>query len=114
MASEDTQFKKGGAPGPGRPKGARNKLGEAFLEALCVDFEAHGRKTIETVRVENPTAYVKVCASILPKELSVKVDPLDDMTDEQLNDYIRRLAAVIGLEVGAGESAEQDPGAARH
>ena len=54
---------------PGRPKGARNKLGEAFLEALLTDFAENGVKAITDMRDKNPGDYVKVVASILPKEI---------------------------------------------
>jgi hypothetical protein len=53
----------------GRPKGARSKLGELFLENLLTDFQQHGVAAIEKVREDDVTQYVKVVASILPKEL---------------------------------------------
>ena len=90
----------------GRKKGSRNKLGEAFLEALHDDFQAHGASTIARVREEDPTAYVKVCASLLPKEL--KIERMDDLSDEQLDQRIKQLAAVIGLEIGAGGIAGRE------
>jgi hypothetical protein len=31
---------------PGRPKGSRNKLGEAFLDALHADWQEHGTEAI--------------------------------------------------------------------
>lgn len=55
--------------GGGRPKGARTKLGEAFLEAMYADFTEHGAATIVKVRDEKPDQYLKVVASILPKEI---------------------------------------------
>lgn len=97
---KETQFKTGN---PGRPKGSRNRLGEAFIEALHDDFQTHGASTIARVREEDPTAYVKVCASLLPKEL--KIERMDDLSDEQLDQRIKQLAAVIGLEIGAGGAA---------
>lgn len=54
---------------PGRPKGARSKLGEAFLESMYADFQKHGVSVIEAVRTEKPDQYLKVVASILPKEI---------------------------------------------
>jgi hypothetical protein len=54
---------------PGRPVGARHKLGEAFLEAMYADFKDHGVMAIVKVRDEKPDQYLKVVASILPKEL---------------------------------------------
>jgi hypothetical protein len=63
-------FEKGQVPNPkGRPKGSRSKLGEAFLEALCDDFNANGIAAIQTVREEKPDQYLKVIASILPKQI---------------------------------------------
>ena len=64
------QFKPGN---PGRPKGARSKLGEAFLEALLEDFTEHGVAAIVKVRDEKPDQYLKVVASILPKEIQAEV-----------------------------------------
>lgn len=59
------------APGnPGRPKGARNKLGEAFVGAMLTDFEAHGVDVIIKVRTDDPSTYVRVIAGLLPKELT--------------------------------------------
>jgi len=82
------QFKPGNK---GRPKGSRNRLGEAFLKALADDFDKHGITTIEKVRTGSPVAYVKACVAILPKELNVNLNPLEDMTDEQLIQRIRDL-----------------------
>jgi hypothetical protein len=79
---------------PGRPKGSRNRLSEDFIAAMCADFEAHGVEAIETVRTERPQDYIKVIASILPKELHVKDASLDDMSDGEL---IELLAAVRSI-----------------
>lgn len=57
------------AGNPGRPKGARNKLGEQFIKAMLEDFEKYGVDAIATVRDEKPDQYIKVIASILPKEI---------------------------------------------
>jgi len=54
----------------GRPVGARNRLGRAFIEALFADFEKHGVSAIEKVREIDPSTYVRTIASILPKELT--------------------------------------------
>ena len=43
------QTRQSGNPG-GRPKGARNKLGEEFLAELYNDFEVNGKAAIERVR----------------------------------------------------------------
>ncbi|WP_375413077.1 hypothetical protein [uncultured Bradyrhizobium sp.] len=84
------QFKPGN---PGRPKGSRNKLGEDFIAALHDDFEKHGIAAIVAVRQDKPEAYIKVIASILPRELKVTTE--NDLTDEQLIERIRQLDAAI-------------------
>lgn len=84
-----------GTPGPGRPKGSRNKLGEAFLEALYADFQEHGPAVIARVRNEKPDQYLKVIASILPKDINLNVNPIGEMTDDELIERIRKLDATI-------------------
>lgn len=103
------QFKPGN---PGRPKGSRNKLGEAFIEDMLADWEANGPSAIREVREKKPDAYLKVVASILPKDLNVNINQTDHMTDEQLIERIRLLDATIrpflnlegesGIDGGAG------------
>lgn len=66
---ERGRFVAGNSGNGGRPRGARAKLGEAFLEAMYTDFQEHGVAAIITVRDEKPDQYLKVVASILPKEL---------------------------------------------
>ena len=99
------QFKAGN---PGRPKGSRNKLGEAFISALHDDFEQHGVSVIETVRIEKPDQYMKVVASLLPKEF--KIETVSELTDEQLDSRIRQLASIFSIgvaePVARGEAAE--------
>src|SRR4051794_7874149 len=68
----------------GRKRGSRNKLGEDFLQALAEDFEMHGTAVIERVRNEKPDAYIKVIASLLPKDLNLNFTKYDHLTDEQL------------------------------
>ena len=71
----------------GRPKGARAILAGDFIKALQDDFKKNGKNVIATVRAEKPDQYLKVIASILPKELS-----LDDETLNALTVQIVRLA----------------------
>lgn len=108
------QFKAGN---PGRPKGSRNKLGEAFLEDLLVSWEANGPEVITRVIAEKPEQYLKVIASLMPKDLNVNVNPVGDMTDEQLIDRMKRLDAAIGpflAASGAGSSGDGDRSETTH
>jgi hypothetical protein len=70
---QDTRFKPGQSGNPaGRPKGARSRLGETFIQALAEDFDLHGPETIAKVRSKDPTAYIKVISNILPREVLVQ------------------------------------------
>ena len=98
-------FKPGQSGNPtGRPKGSRTKINQAFIEALCADFEGHGQGVIATVRANEPSAYLRVVASLVPKEF--KIERVDDLTDEQLDARIRAIAGALGLEVGIGRAAD--------
>lgn len=109
-------FLKGKKGGPGRPKGSRNLLGEAFLSAMHEDFEAEGVAAIVKVREEKPDQYLKVIASLLPKELSLNVNDAENMTDGELVERIRELDAAIhpflaGREGEASEGGTGEAGA---
>jgi hypothetical protein len=96
--------------GGGRKPGARNKLGEAFIEALHDDFTEHGVAAIQTVRSEKPDQYLKVIASLLPKEMNLNVtDAYSEMTDDELIERIRDLSASFAplLAGGNGSVAER-------
>jgi hypothetical protein len=47
---------------PRKPKAGepslRDKLSQAFLEALEADFREYGKSVIETMRLKDPTRYV--------------------------------------------------------
>lgn len=89
-----------GNSGGGRPKGSRNKLGEQFLEALVQDFTEHGQEAIVACREEKPTEYLKVIAGLLPKELLVRKDPMDELSDEEIADALDILRGIVA---GNGE-----------
>ncbi|MGZ2438197.1 DUF5681 domain-containing protein [Sinorhizobium medicae] len=108
---EDLKFKPGQSGNPaGRPKGARSKLGEAFLEALHNDFEKHGVAVITAVRRKKPEQYLRVVASILPKDLNVNINNLDNLTDDQLIERIRDLHDAIGPLLAATGTRGADGG----
>lgn len=102
-----TPFKPGQSGNPaGRPKGSRNKLGEDFIAAMHDDFQEHGVAAIKVVRAERPHEYLKVIASLLPKELKVTTE--NDLTDEQLDQRIRQLAAALHLEFNGNQEGASD------
>lgn len=101
-------FKPGQSGNPaGRPKGARSRFSEAFLDDFCADWEEHGKLAIQTMRSERPHEYVKVAASLLPKEL--KIETTSDLTDEQLDARIRQLATALEIGIGGAAGGGETP-----
>lgn len=103
-AGEPHRFQAGN---PGRPKGSRNKLGEAFLADMLADWADHGKDAIVKVRTEKPDQYLKVVAGVLPKEMNLRVNDFDDLTDEQLARQLASIATQLAnAGFGIGEGAE--------
>jgi hypothetical protein len=78
----------------GRPLGSRNKLCRAVLEDLLADWAEGGIAAIRMMRIENPSAYCKMMASILPKELlfeSGAVTELDDNALDRIDEFLMGL-----------------------
>jgi hypothetical protein len=86
----------------GRPKGARNKLADDFVRELQADFQANGKAAIETVRIERPHEYLKVVASILPKQVEIKEGNFDGFSDEQLAALVYAARSALGIAEGSG------------
>ena len=96
-------FKPGQSGNPkGRPKGARNRLGTAFLEALEGDFNRFGSQAIAQVREKKPEVYMRVVADLLPKEANINVD-----AGEAFVELWRKISDGLGEELADSLDAEQ-------
>jgi Family of unknown function (DUF5681) len=98
-------FKPGQSGNPkGRPKGARNRLGTQFLEALEADFNQFGSQAIALVRERKPETYMRVVADLLPKEANINVEAGDAFVE-----LWRRISDGIGDDLADRLDAEQEP-----
>jgi hypothetical protein len=74
-------------------------LNQRFLQALLLDFDAHGRKAIEQCRKQSPLGYVKVLGHLVPREHKVEYNnTLKNMSDEATIEYVRAMIAAQAAE----------------
>jgi hypothetical protein len=68
-----TPWKPGQSGNPaGRKPGSRNALSESFLSQLHRHFQEHGASAIDAVYNESPVDYLKVVASVVPKQFGLE------------------------------------------
>ena len=68
-------WKKGESGNPaGKPLGARTRLSNSFLRMMAAHWEEYGESAIRRVHEKDPATYVKVIASLLPKEVALTAD----------------------------------------
>jgi hypothetical protein len=97
----------------GRPLGSRNKLCRAVLDDLLADWAEGGVAAIRMMRIENPSGYCKMMASILPRELlfeSGAVTELDDNALDRIDEFLMGLHQQM-IEGGEVQTLLVPPGA---
>ena len=97
-----------GHKGGGRRQGARNRISTALLTAFADDFEKFGDETVRITRIEKPIEYLKIAASLLPKEFEITDSRLQEIDDSELESLIeavrQRRAAISSTERREGEA----------
>jgi hypothetical protein len=95
----------------GRRKGARHRISTALLETIAKDFAAHGEEVVKITRIEKPVEYLRIVASLLPRELEITVGPLQEISDHELEtliEHARTRIIDITANSGGGEDSEAD------
>ena len=84
---------------------ARRSFNKDFLLALAADFKKHGAAAIEKVRKQQPAAYMKICALLVPREMKLEHSGgVKDLTDEEREQAIAAIKAMLAAQ--AGETAK--------
>src|SRR5262249_52287447 len=74
----------------------RRSFNKDFLLTLAADFKKHGAAAIEKVRKQQPAAYMKICALLVPREMKLEHSGgVKAMTDEQIERSIELIKAMI-------------------
>lgn len=90
----------------GLPAGLRKALGDAFVADVFADWQIWGPVVIEKMRLDDPVAYAKMVAAILPKEVAIgREAPLAELTDEQLAIVYAAFTEVFPDEPPSGQPA---------
>jgi hypothetical protein len=95
----------------GRPSGARTKLQSDFLRDLAEAWELEGKGALRIMVKEEPSRFVQVCASLMPKEVALEVGgPLAELSDDELLEALQAVkelrARTIELEANSDKAGE--------
>src|SRR5262245_33553076 len=101
--------------GAGNPHGNRHRtrhlLNQEFMQALLLHFRQHGKKAIEKVARNQPAAYVKILALLVPREMQIEhTNHIKQMTDEEIEQAIELIQTMLAAR--AGEAAKVIEGTA--
>jgi hypothetical protein len=95
-------FKQGVSGNPhGNRHHTRHLLNQEFMQALLLNFRHQGKKAIEKVARNQPAAYLKILALLVPREMKVEHSGgVKAMTDEQLEAAIEMLTGIVDQRLG--------------
>lgn len=98
----------------GKKRRARRRLTAKVVQDLWEDWRDHGPAAIAAMRTQDPASYVRAALSLMPKDITLTINPIEKMTDDRLLEYIRSLEeAILATPTGyAGAVGETEGGTA--
>lgn len=94
------QFVKGHKPLGGRPLGSRNRLATAFLSDLQKQWLKSGKRALERTAEDDPVAFTKIVAGLLPREMLASVINVNANVDVSLFADAKNFAEAFRLARG--------------
>jgi hypothetical protein len=105
-------FKQGVSGNPhGNRHRTRHLLNQEFMQALLLNFRHEGKKAIEKVARNQPAAYLKILALLVPREMKLEHSGgVKAMSDEEIEQAIEAIQTMLAAR--AGEAAKVIEGTA--
>ena len=87
----------------GNPHGNRHRtrhlLNQEFMQALLLNFRHQGKKAIEKVARNQPAAYLKILALLVPREMKLEHSGgVKAMSDEEIEEAIEAIQTMLARE----------------
>ncbi len=111
--SPETRFKPANKLS-GRPKGSRDRLTSAFINKLAVDFGRNGKKAIQRCRLADPGAYLRLVASLVPKDVHVRRNHTVTHITELVSETDKWIEETLGQADEHADNLESEPPPVRH
>ena len=95
---KSTLFQPGQSGNPkGRKPGSKQKLADSFVDDMYSAWKVRGRAAIETVIDERPHEFIKAVASLMPKEVTIRTEIVQELSDDELFAALSALRSVGAL-----------------
>ncbi len=102
------RWKKGESGNPAGPKpGNRRKFSEEFISDVHESWMIYGKAALVTTAMTDPSVYVRVCASLMPRDIEVTITlaRAERLSDNDLAGYLERPDSPDLIEAQASEEA---------
>ncbi|MBU7587935.1 MAG: hypothetical protein KAF42_01840 [Sphingopyxis terrae] len=99
-----------GNNGGGRRIGNRNRLTETFLATIEADFAKHGLDVLAKLREDDPATYLRIVASLVPRDLVLKRErepDFSDMSDDEIAQMFGRAHRNAVIRKGLEDLSQQ-------